>query len=345
MRGADLFRSSQKVRPDPDHSITIRLMSAWLRRAVTLTLACIAGVALAAPPLARAADPPSALERFIGADGLGVGQVRRSDLEALWGRADIEKPVAERKAAWRNSHAMLEYKSRGLIFTTLPGSYGQPDPLIDGGTFSLPFQGCTPQGLCLDMSEAEAMPIISAHYKIRGDYATSFGHSGIITGRTWWGSNKGWRQTHHVSFAFDKGRLRTMHLQLEPTPFMTLKQLRSGVVTLLGFAVLVLIGLGLEAMKKHVEPITDTPAWEVGKLGLGIALLVTAVGGMAIGFGTLSSTDGYAKLVSLLMGIGAVGLLVVSLLVFSRSRNTIISRGAGAILLIGLILLAAAKLL
>jgi hypothetical protein len=45
------------------------------------------------------------------------------------------------------------------------------------------------------------------------------------------------------------------------------------------------------------------------------------------------------------LGLGAAGLAVVALLVFSGSRNAIVSRGASAILLIGLVVLAAAKLL
>lgn len=320
-------------------------MSSWLR-GILAALAWAAGVAVAAPASpAQAGDAPSALQRFLGPDGLGVGKVRRSDLEALWGRADIEKPVAAPKAAWRTSHARLEYKSRGLLFTTVPDSYGQPDPVVEMGHFSLPFEDCTPQGLCLGMPQAQAMPIITAHYKIRGNGVSSFGTAGRVTGHSLWGRNKGWRRTHYVSFGFNEGRLYTMSFQLEPTPLITLAQVRGGLAALLGFAVLVLVGLGVEAVKKQVEPLEESPAWEIGRLGLGIALLVAAVGGMLLGFGSLSSADGYSKLVSLVLGLGAAGLAVVALLVFSGSRNAIVSRGASAILLIGLIVLAAAKLL
>lgn len=322
-----------------------------MRRGLILAVAWAAGAAGAAPSPAEASDPPSALQRFIGADGLGVGKVRRSDLEALWGRADIEKPVAAARQAWRTSHALLEYKSRGLVFATVSGSYGQADPTVEMGHFTVPYQDCTPQGLCLGMPQAEAMPIISTHYQIKGDHATSFGNSGHTTGRTYWGRNKGWRNTHYVSFGFNEGRLHTMSFQLEPTPLITLAQVRSGLASLLGFAVLVLVGLGIEAVKKRIGPLEDedeeeaSPAWELGRLGLGIVLVVTAIGGMVLGFGTMSSGDGYAKLFSLLMGFGAVGLAMVALLVFSGSRNTIISRGASAILLIGLVVAAASKLL
>ena len=326
-------------------------MPSWLRPVLALALAWATSAVVAAPSPAEASDPPSALQRFLGQDGLGVGNVHRSDLEALWGRADIEKPVAASKAAWRTSHALLEYKTRGLLFTTVPDSYGKADPIVEMGYFSLPFEDCTPQGLCLGMPEAQAMPIISALYKIRGDDASSFGNSGRITGRSLWGKNKGWRQTHYVSFGFNEGRLYTMSFQLEPTPLVTLAQVRSGLASLLGFAVLVLVGLGIEAVKKRIRPLEDeeeeeaSPAWELGRLGLGIVLLATAIGGMVLGFGTMPSGDGYAKLFSLLMGLGAVGLAMVALLVFSGSRNTIISRGASAILLIGLIVAAASKLL
>lgn len=329
--------------------MTLAVLSA-MRRGFILAVAWAAGAAGAAPSPAEASDPPSALQRLIGSDGLGVGNVRRSDLEALWGRADIEKPVAASRQAWRTSHALLEYKARGLLFTTVANSYGQADPKVESGNFSLPFQDCTPQGLCLGMPQAEALPIISAHYQIKGDHATSFGNSDRITGRTYWGRNKGWRNTHYVSFGFSEGRLHTMSFQLEPTPLITLAQVRSGFLSLLGIAVLVLVGLGIEAVKKRIGPLEDedeeeaSPAWELGRLGLGIVLLVTAIGGMVLGFGTMSSGDGYAKLFSLLMGLGAVGLVVVALLVFSGSRNAIVSRGASAILLIGLIVLIAAKL-
>jgi len=312
----------------------------WLRTVLALALAWATSAVVAAPSPAEASDPPSALQRFLGNDGLGVGNVHRSDLEALWGRADIEKPVAASKVAWRTSHALLEYKTRGLLFATVPNSYGKADPVIEMGHFSLPFEDCTPQGLCLGMPEAQAMPIISAHYQIKGDHASSFGTTGRITGRSLWGKNKGWRQTHSVSFGFNEGRLYTMSFQLEPTPFITVAQIGSGLASLL-----VLVGLGMEAVKKQVEPLEDSPAWEIGRLGLGIALLVAAVGGMVLGFGSLSSSDGYAKLASLIMGLGAVGLALVALVVFSGSRNAIVSRGASAILLIGLIVLAAAKLL
>jgi hypothetical protein len=310
----------------------------------------LGGCSPAPTPTPASAEVP-ALHRFIGADGLGTGLVKRSDLDALWGRPEFEKPMTPTyPSRGLGPWLLMEYKSRGLLFTTAPGSYGQADPRIEMATFRVPFDGCTPQGLCLGMPQEQALAIIHRLYKVTGDNATSFGNSGRINGRTVSARNLGWRRTHYLSFGFTEGHLHMMTFQLTPTPLISMAQLKSGFAWLLGLCLLVLGGLGLEAVKQTMGCGDDderepSPAWELGRLGLGAGLLLAAITGMVLGFGALASGDGYAKMFSLMVGLGAAGLAVLALLVFSRSSNPLVSRGASAILLIGLVVLLASKLL
>ncbi|MET0333304.1 MAG: hypothetical protein ABW190_03460 [Rhizobacter sp.] len=146
-----------------------RLLGLWMALALMAW-----AVAASAQTTDTAGLPP--LHRFVGSDGLGISTVKRSDLDALWGRADVEKPMTPSPSSRgdRRPWLLIEYKSRGLLFTTTQGSYGTADPPIATAYFTAPFDGCTPQGLCIGMPQAAAMPIITAHYKITSDNAASF---------------------------------------------------------------------------------------------------------------------------------------------------------------------------
>jgi hypothetical protein len=219
-----------------------------------------------------------ALHRFIGSDGLGLGTARRSDLDALWGRADVEKPMGSLHGPpERKRWLLLEYKSRGLLFKTTPGSYGSSDPPLDTAYFSEPFDGCTPQGLCIGMPQDAAMAIIQAHYKITGDNAASFGRTGQVKGRTYSARNKGWRKTHYMSFGFADGRLHSMYFQLQPSPFVSARTVR-GVI---GWTVLLAVVIGgsilLRPYRRQLQPV-----WKAAKVGLVLYALASVAMGLVV---------------------------------------------------------------
>jgi hypothetical protein len=243
-------------------------------------LVALAGLVWPVASGAQNKDPGSApaLHRFVGSDGLGLSTVRRSDLDALWGRADIEKPMSSKSSSHaRGSWLRLEYKSRGLSFTTPPGSYGQGDPLIDWAHFSEPFDGCTPQGLCIGMPQDAAMAIITAHYKVTGDYAVSSGNSGRVTGRSFSARNQGWRKTHSMTFSFDQGQLRSMSFQLQPTPLIAWRTVRG----VLAWTILITLVVGgtllLRPYRRQLAPV-----WKAAKIGFVLYALGSVVFGLIL---------------------------------------------------------------
>ncbi len=244
-----------------------------MRSLLGLLLAlAFAGAAVGAPD----ANSLPALHRIVGSDGLGISTVRRSDLEALWGRADVEKQMTpSSSSSERRPWALLEYKSRGLLFTTTPGSYGTADPPIDTAYFKEPFDGCTPQGLCIGMPQDAAMAIITANYKITSDYAATFDQVGRTKGRSYSARNKGWRKTHYMSFGFSEGRLHSMNFHLQPTPLIAWRTVK-GVIAWAILATLVVGGtLVLRPYRRQLEPV-----WKVAKFGF--ALFALASLGMTV---------------------------------------------------------------
>jgi hypothetical protein len=219
-----------------------------------------------------------ALHRFVGDDGLGVSTVRRSDLDTLWGRAEVEKPMGSRHASrGRGEWLLIDYKSRGMLFHTARGSYGQADPLIESAYFTEPFDGCTPQGLCIGMPQNAAMAIISVHYKVTGDYAVSFGNSGRVTGRSYSARNKGWRKTHYMSFAFDEGRLRSMSFQLQPTPLVEWRTVRNVIAWAIIIAIVVVASRLLRPYKRQLEPLV-----KAAKVGFVLYVVTSVVLGLVV---------------------------------------------------------------
>lgn len=251
-------------------------------RSLFCLLVALAGLAWPVAASAQEKDPASlpALHRFVGNDGLGLSTVRRSDLDALWGRAEVEKRMGSKHTSReRGEWLRIEYKTRGLVFTTVRGSYGQADPLIEMAFFSEPFDGCTPQGLCIGMPQDAAMAIIAAHYKITSDHAASFGNSGHVTGRSYSARNQGWRKTHYMSFGFDQGRLRTMSFQLQPTPLIAWHSVRAA----LGWAILITIVVGASLLwqrhRRQLEPVV-----KVAKVGFVLYALGSVVFGLMLLF-------------------------------------------------------------
>jgi hypothetical protein len=244
-----------------------------MRRLFCLLLAlAFAGAAVGAP------DTHSlpALHRIVGSDGLGISTIRRSDLEALWGRADIEKQMTpSSSSSERRPWALLEYKSRGLLFTTTVGSYGTADPPIDTAYFSEPFDGCTPQGLCIGMPQDTAMAIITAHYKITGDYAVTFDQGGRFKGRSYTARNQGWRKTHTMSFGFSEGRLHAMSFRLQPTPLIAWRTVKGVIAWTLLITLVVGGTLVLRPYRRQLAPV-----WKAVKVGFALYALATV--GMAI---------------------------------------------------------------
>lgn len=207
-----------------------------------------------------------ALRRFIGSDGLGLSSAKRSDLDELWGRADIEKPTtASPPSRTRGTWLVIEYKARGLRFTTSPESYGSGNPQIDYAYFSAPFEGCTPQGLCMGMQKEAALAIISAHYKIT-----------TIFGNDYSARNRGWRTTHHMSFFFQDGRLHSMSFQLKPSPLLDRKERE-----LLFWAFLLAAMIGVERLlrpyRRQLEPVK-----KIAKIGCLLYLLISSLVGLFV---------------------------------------------------------------
>jgi hypothetical protein len=242
----------------------------------------IALAGLAWPVAASAQDKdnpnPPALHRFVGSDGLGLSTVKRSALDALWGKAEVEKPMGSPHGPPEHRPWLLiEYKSRGLLFKTPAGSYGASDPLIDTAYFSVPFEGCTPQGLCIGMPQDAAMAIITAHYKVTSDHAASFGNSGHVSGRSYWARNKGWRRTHDMSFGFSEGRLHSMSFQLQPRPLVASRTVRGVIAWTIILTVVVGGSLLLRPYRRQLEPV-----WKAAKLGFVLFVVGSVVWGLVL---------------------------------------------------------------
>lgn len=237
-------------------------------------LAALTFLVIASPTGAQNTNPDSdALHRFIGSDGLGLNTVKRSDLDELWGRADSEKPTtASYPSHIRGTWLVLEYKSRGLVFTTSPDSYGSGNPQIDNAYFRAPFKGCTPQGLCIGMSQEAALSIISTYYKI------TINHDNHCSAR-----NKGWRSTHYMSFSFKDGHLHSMSFQLKPSPLLDYKE--RGLLSLT-FLLAFLIGAErvLRPYRRQLEPVR-----KVAKIGFMLYLLVSTVVGLFVFYNILNA--------------------------------------------------------
>lgn len=240
-----------------------------LRILTALSFLVVAGAAAAQ----NANSGSVALQRFIGSDGLGLNTVKRSDLDELWGRADSEKPTtASRPSRERGTWLVLEYKSRGLIFSTTPDSYGSGNPQIANAYFSAPFEGCTPQDLCMGMPQEAALAIISKHYKI------TFNH-----GSNYSASNKGWRSTHHMSFSFKDGHLHSMSFQLHPSRLIGYKERN-----LLFGALLLAVIIGLERVlrpyRRQLEPVR-----KIAKIGCMLYLVISTIVGLVVFYILLTS--------------------------------------------------------
>jgi hypothetical protein len=308
------------------------------------------GGASAQAPATPTPGASAPLLPFVGSDALGVSTLKRSNIEALWGppekvsqalHSEKVMNLSRRRSAHRDVPTLrLHYPSVGLIFDTAPGFIDEVDPPLAYATVSSPHGGCTPQGLCIGMAEDTALPIITQHYKRMGDIAASWGKGGYVKGRIYLARNHGWRTTHQVSFTFKQGRLHEMSIQLQPHPWVTPTRLRAALNVVLLMGLLALVALALKEIKRTLGPV-----WEKGRLVLGGLLLLAGVAGMVLGFGALlGSGDGYAKLSAFVFALGAAGLLVFGLLLFSGSSNTTVSRPAKATLIAGVVLLLLTKL-
>jgi hypothetical protein len=303
------------------------------------------GIASSQAPAASAPLLP-----FVSSDALGVSTLKRSDIEALWGPPEkvseashSEKVMSlsrRRNARQHTPTLRLHYPSLGLTFDTAPGFNDEPDPPLAYATVSSPHEGCTPQGLCIGMAEEVALPLITQHYKRTGNIPVSWGNGGYVKGRTYLARNHGWRTTHRLRFTFKQGRLHEMSIQLQPRPWVTLTQLRAALNVLLLVGLLAGVALALNMVKETLGPV-----WEKGRLWLGSMLLMAGAAGMVLAFGSLlDGGDGYSKMASLVFALGAAGLVVFGLLLFSGSSKATVSGPARLALIVGVVLLLLTKL-
>ncbi len=274
-------------------------------------------------PVYPAAAAQGSTAAFIGADGLGRPALRRREIEALFGAPES---VALADGADSGGTLVLHYPSRGLQFQFDPRHASEVNPPVGWVVASLPFAERTPQGLYLGMPQEDALPILRALYRKRYQIALSYDH-GQVRGETWGGRNQGWRETQSASFDFRAGRLHKMSFQIEPTPLVPPGTPRRLLAWGLMLAVLALLVAGMAALRRRLAP------WrEQIRATLGALLALAGVVGVVIAAILLGGGDGYGRLAGLVLGAGALGLVVLALLAFAGSARPAVSRPAIVVL-------------
>ncbi|MBK7005764.1 MAG: hypothetical protein IPH37_12010 [Burkholderiales bacterium] len=244
--------------------------------------------------------------------------MRRSEVQISLGQPDEVKqwPYKPHTGSGGGGHHQILYPTLGLTFQINSEDANDHDPRLGWMTVALPWDGRTAQGLYLGMTEDAAMPIIRAGYKVKGSIAVSWGQGGYTKGNTVLAQNHGWRKTQSITFTFREKRLYRIEAQLKPTPLVSLKDIRALLGTIVSIALVALFGLGIQAVRERLGS-----HWERLRTLLGAALVGT--GGLALfaGVSTFGSGDGYAKMASLVMGLGGGGMVVAGLALLSRARN------------------------
>lgn len=281
-----------------------------MQRAVRAGLAaCLAALVTAlafAAPLGRDGppvypDPPGhgPVLVYVGPQGLGLETVTLADVEARWGPPEEVKrfPRANRSGGqlhWR-------YPSQGLQFEVNAVDADDRNPRVGDLTLALPYAGRTPQGLYLGMPQADAEAILQRYYKVRFRHDVFWG-SGARSeerGESVSGSNPGWRRSQSVSFTFRQGRLHGMGFQLKPNPWVDPAFWRSTA----SFVILIALGLAGTWLVRTLR--RGMGVWwgrAQALLGLGLVVGAVLLGVVAVG---LFSSDGYGRLVGLILGFGA----------------------------------------
>lgn len=302
-----------------------RALSRWL------LAGCLCGSAIAAPRTPEAApvypEPggQGPVLPFIGADGLGQQRVTRSDVVARLGPAEAGDGVERSGPTQRGGPRDLRYPSRGLHFEVNADDRTDKDPLVGWLQVELPFDGRTPQGLYLGMPKAQAMAIVEQHYRVRYRIATTSGFVNASSGEIVGASNRGWRKSQSVRLSFRQGRLHAMDFQLKPEPWISARTLRELRTLVLTAVVAGLAGLLIHRLKRGMGV-----WWWRGQALLGILLLGGGALVLVGAAGLLSGGDGYARMAGLVLGLCALGAMVVGLAMLAgswRRRDRTTPRG------------------
>lgn len=157
---------------------------------------------------------------FVGEDGLGQRTLRLSQVADRLGLPGMAEEMPHHVRTSGGAGLVWHYPDRGLTLSVRPGEHRASDPRVAWMSVKLPFDGRTPQGLYLGMTEQQALPLIEAHYAVRGLIRRdgSGGHParGSLTVSA---ANRGIWPTQEVSFSFFDGRLHEMGFQMRPTLF------------------------------------------------------------------------------------------------------------------------------
>lgn len=215
----------------------------------------------------------------VGANGLGLDNVRLSDLAAAWGPADdIARVPLDRKDGAGGVHHW-HYETLGLKFFVAHERARDRDPLVSSVDVRAPFAGRTPNGLYLGMPEAEAMAILERDYRnvsrsplVWGPYSAERG--------TWVsvGAPGGSRKSV-ASFAFRRDRLYEMNFRLAPDPWLSGKSQRE----LRNLGVLMVVALAAHWVYLRWRPSIDS-TWRRmrGSLGAVLVLVGTLLAIMSV---------------------------------------------------------------
>lgn len=288
-------------------------------------------------------DPPGRgpqLEWLNADDGLGRMELHRSEVRTRLGHPDEYKKWPYNRHTDSGGHSEMRYPLLGLSFQMNAEDANDRDPLIGWITVALPWNGRTAQGLYLGMPEDAAMPIIAAHYKVKGNIPLSWGYGGATTGTAVLAQNHGWRKTQSITFTFRQKRLYRIEAQLKPTPLISLQEIRALLRSIVSLALLALIGSGIQAVRERLGS-----NWERLRTLLGAALV--GAGGFVLfaSVSTFGSGDGYAKMAGLLMGLSGCGMVVFGLALLSRARNAAVSGLSKGLLGAALVLVVIASLI
>lgn len=281
---------------------------------LTLWLAACSALAQRREPPPVYPDPPGqgpALP-FVGEDGLGQKVLTLSQVADRLGAPErVDSPPYVR-ATRSGGYRVWHYPERGLRFRVNREDNDDRDPRVAYLEVELPFDGRTPQGLYLGMTQGEALPLIEARYRVRVRTPTvnaSASQVGLIVD----GSNPNGRRVQDVSFQFRDGRLRSMSFQLKPRPWIPVKDQRE-MTALLTLAAVIAVGGWL--LNRLRERMGRSWHWMTVALGSGITLMgVVLLGG---GLSALAEGPGWGRLLGLLLGAGGVAALALGGLMVHR---------------------------
>lgn len=332
------------------------LRRGW-RAGKSVSMAAAIAVAAALPAaVAQPASAPaaaSALLPFVDAGGQLRKNLRHGDLLRELGdppKARLVRAGSSQRA--REEDLLLEYPDRGLSFRVVAKERPARDPLIAEMVVTPPSAAATTSGLSLGMPRADVEAVLRSRQRIDRLTQSSGGADSarLVVSPLEKGSGEG-----SAVYVFDKGRLASITFVSTridtATPWRSRRWVRQ-LTTLLALAALAFglywlfskLGVRMPnrwGSRADRDPDRPTPIRDA----LGVLLLIGGVVIAMAGMGALRGTDPYGRWGGLIYLIAGAGGVMLALFVWSTSGRSWLRRGAGTLLIVGILAALAAKVI